>query len=266
MNITDTQKNKLVTTTIVVLAALAVFIGLRAIAEYKGLQAINGANVATITVSGQGEVMAVPDIATVTYTARAEGKTTKDAQVAEAKISKAAMDALKTLGIDAKDIKTENYNSYPKYSDGYSGGPEMMMYPRPTKQVIIGYEASESVSVKIRKTDDAAKVIEALGKTGVSDISGPNFTVDDPDKLQSDARAKAIDDAKAKADVLEKQLGVHLGKIINFSENGNYPMYYASKGMMAMDAVAAPEASGAPSLSTGEQKITSNVTITYEIR
>lgn len=265
MNITDTQKNKLVTITIVVLTMLAVFIALRAIAEYRGLQSVSSENAATITVSGQGEVMAIPDIATVTYTVRAEGKTTKDAQVAEAKISKSAMDVLKTLGIPEKDIKTENYNSYPKYSNDY-GGPEVMMYPRPGKQVITGYEASESVSVKVRKTDDTAKVIEALGKAGASDIGGPNFTVDDPDKLQSDARAEAIDDAKAKAEVLEKQLGVRLGKIVNFSENGNYPMYYA-KGMMAMggDGVSVAE-SGAPTLSPGEQKITSNVTITYEIR
>ncbi len=266
MNITDTQKNKLVTIIITVLTVLVIFIALRAIAEYKGLQAVNGANIATITVSGTGDINAVPDIATVSYTVRAEGKTTKDAQVAEAKISKAAMDTLKSLGIDAKDIKTENYNSYPKYSNDYNGGPEIMMYPRPTKQVITGYEASEYVTVKVRKTDDAAKVIEALGKAGVSDIGGPNFTVDDPDKLQADARAEAIDDAKAKAEVLEKQLGVHLGKIVSFSENGNYPMYYQSKGMMTMDAVAVPEASGAPTLSPGEQKITSNVTITYEIR
>ena len=265
MNITDTQKNKLVTITIVVLTALAIFIALRAIAEYRGLQSVSSENAATITVSGTGEINAVPDIATVTYTIRAEGKTITDAQNAEAKISKAAMTMLASMNIAEKDIKTEGYNSYPKYSNDY-GGPEVMMYPRPGKQVITGYEASETVVVKVRATDKTATVIENLGKAGVKEINGPSFTIDDPDKLQSDARAEAIDDAKEKAKVLEKQLGVRLGKIVNFSENGNYPMYYA-KGMMAMggDGVSVAE-SGAPTLSTGEQKITSNVTITYEIR
>jgi uncharacterized protein YggE len=75
----------------------------------------------------------------------------------------------------------------------------------------------------------------------------------------------AIDEAKEKAKVLSKDLGVSLVRIVNFSENGNIPMMYG-KGMMATDSVASAPVAPSPELPTGENKITSNVTITYEIR
>ena len=90
-----------------------------------------------------------------------------------------------------------------------------------------------------------------------------DLTVDDQDALNAQARDKAISNAKAKADVLAKSLGVSIVRVVGFSENGSGPVYYAKtmSAGMAMDAVAP-----APEIATGQNKITSNVSITYEIQ
>src|SRR3989338_6144941 len=94
--------------------------------------------------------------------------------------------------------------------------------PRPGKSVISGYEASESITVKVRNTDDVGTIMQGLGTIGVSNLSGPNFSIDDEDALKAEARKKAIDDAREKAKILAKDLGVRLGRISSFSEGGGY--------------------------------------------
>ncbi len=219
----------------------------------------------TIFVSGEGEVFAVPDIATVTFSATKDAKTMELAQKDVTDRMNSAIDFLKTSGVMEKDIKTTNYNAYPKYE--YQREVEQCAsgYCPPGRQTLIGYEVSETISVKIRNTDDAGKIIAGLGKLKVSDISGPNFAIDDEDTLKAEARKKAIDDAKAKADILAKELGVKLVRVVSFSEsNGNYPMYF-SKSAMGMGGDAS-EASVAPQIAKGENKINVNVSISYEIK
>ncbi len=105
--------------------------------------------------------------------------------------------------------------------------------------------------------------MQSLGSTGVSNLNGPNFAVDNEDGLKAQARKEAIDDAKSKAEVLAKDLGVSLVKIVSFSDsNAGYPIMYANSAKM--DAVAAAPAPA--ELPKGENTISSDVTITYEIR
>lgn len=220
--------------------------------------------VATITVSGEGEVTAVPDIATVTMTVRESAKTVPEAQkAAEAKLTK-GIEALSALGVEKKDTKTISYMVNPTYESQQTGYCSGYICP-PTKQVITGYEVSETIQVKVRKIDSAGEVIGALGGVNITEISGPEFTVDDMDQAKADAKAKAIDNAKAKAQATAKSLGVSLGAITQFNEdNGGY---YAP---MLMRADATSMAGGATkalevSLPQGESVIKSNVTITYSL-
>ncbi len=221
----------------------------------------------TISFSGHGEVQAVPDIANVYFTISQDGKTVKEAQDKVAVIEGKALDVLKKKNVAEKDIKTTNASFYPKYE--YQYGVESIMPcnqyscpPRPGKNVITGYTASESINVKIRNVDDAGEIMQALGATGASDLSGPDFSIDKEDALKAEARQKAIDDAKAKAKELAKELGVRLGKISGFNESGNFPIMYSKAEAMTAD-------SGVPApaqLPKGENTISSDVTITYEIR
>jgi uncharacterized protein YggE len=215
-----------------------------------------------ITVSGSGDVTAVSDIATLSINLSKEATTTKEAQkLLNDSITK-TLAYLKTQKIEDKDIKSEYGGLNPKYA---SSTIVCMAYPCPQQEPkIVGYTATQSITVKIRDVDNASTVRTGLADIGVTDISGPNFSIDNEDAFKDQARAKAIDEAKEKAEVLARQLGVRLGKVTSFTESsgGNYPMMYAAKGMMDSTMMAAP----APVLPKGENKISSSVTITYEIK
>ncbi len=226
-----------------------------------GLQATN-----TISVSGYGESFGVPDIATFTFTVSSEKATVALAQAdATAKIN-AITEYLKAQKIDDKDIKTTDYSVYPQYD--YKTEACLAGYPcGGGTQVLRGYQVRQTTTVKVRDTAKAGDLLTGAGTKGATEVSGLNFTFDKPDMVQNDARDKAIADAKQKADTLAKQLGVRLVRVVSYNDSGNYPqpvmyardMAYASGG-------AANEKATAPSISIGENKVTSNVSITYEIR
>jgi uncharacterized protein YggE len=215
---------------------------------------------ATITVSGKGEVMAVSDIATLSLNISKDASTTKEAQSSLNDLVSKTLSYLKTKNIEEKDVKSEYGGINPKYSNNYC-----ITYPCPQgESKIIGYTASQSITVKVRDVDTANDVRTGLANLGIINISGPTFSIDDEDTYNDQARSKAIEDAKAKAKVLARELGVRLGKVASFSENGGgYPVMYAAKDMAQSSGMAqAPT----PELPKGENKITSNVTITYEIK
>lgn len=219
----------------------------------------------TVTFSGEGKVIAKPDIAVVSFSIVTEAATSKAAQDANSPQSKAVTDFLNQQGVEEKDIKTTRYNIYPTYSFNSRPCPLGVdaSYPCGGKSTISGYQLTQSFEVKIRNLDKASVIVDGLVTAGANNIGQLDFTIDEPEKLQDEARAKAIADAKAKAKTLEKQIGIRLGKIINFSENtGGYPIYY-------LKAQALPENSGGdtgPSLPSGENEITVNVTLTYQIK
>lgn len=217
----------------------------------------------TIVFSGHGEVSASPDIANIYFGVEASQDTQNKASDEVNTKTKKVLDLLYTSGIEKKDIKTESYNSYPKYSYPRPCLPYSTIPCEPGETKIIGYTVSQNISVKIRQVDNISEIIDGLNKIGVSNMSGPNFAIDNEDGLKAEARKKAIDEAKAKARILAKDLDVRLGKITSFSESGNYPqpiMY--GKAMMAESAVAPAPAE----IPKGENTIASDVTITYEIR
>ena len=261
LDINNAQKNNLYRVCLVFLIILSLYFGVKFLAEFKSYGMSGSGGVNTISLSGHGEVKAVPNIADVSFVIIKEAKTVKEAQNSVTQIEKKVLAFLKENNILEKDIKTTNTSFYPKYD---YGNPCVNAYPHPCdpiKPKITGYEVSESVTIKIRNTDEAGKTIQGLGTLGVSSLTGPNFAIDDEDSLKAEARKKAIDDAKGKAEKLALDLGVHLGRIASFNESGNYamPMMYA-KGAMA-DSV-----SSAPILPKGENIISSDITITYEIR
>jgi uncharacterized protein len=101
---------------------------------------------------------------------------------------------------------------------------------------------------------------------GANNVSGLSFTIDDEDALTAEAREQAINDAEEKAEELADQLGVSLVRIVGFNEGGGgYPVQYA-RAEMTMMALDEGAVGSAPSLPVGENKISSFVTITYEIR
>lgn len=221
----------------------------------------------TIMASGEGEAFAVPDIASFSFSVVENAKTVSEAQkTADAKIAR-ALKSLKDKGIEDKDIKTTNYSFYPKYEWQAASCLETV-YPNcpPGKNILTGYEVNQTITVKVRETDKAGDLVTEMGAIGASNISGVEFTVDDREKYVSQAREEAIKKAKENAKKLAKDLGVSLGKMLYFNENGNYPTPYYAEGKGGGMDMAVSSVPTRAELPVGESKITSNVSITYEIK
>lgn len=219
----------------------------------------------TITVSGEGEVFAVPDVVTFSFGAMSSAKTVTEAQkIVTDKIEK-ALGLVKGAGVKDEDIKTTDYSVFPKYE--YTNFPCTQFTCPPQKQNLVGYEVNQTITVKVRKVEDAGRILESLGGTEVTNISGLQFTIDDQTKLEADARAMAIEDARERAKVLARDLNVSLGRVVTFTEGGNYPVYFRNSDMV-MEQGGMGGANVAPKVEipVGQNKIVSNVSITYEIR
>jgi len=235
----------------------------KALKEYRyvgsGVTATN-----TITVSGQGEVFAVPDRATFSVTVREEGDDVAAAQDKATTKINAVIAYLKGAGVEEKDIKTAAYYVNPKYE--YTQAACTNFSCPPSNQVLVGFEVSQTLEVKVQDPKKAGELLSGVGGKGASEVSGLSFTVEDEDALRSEAREMAIAEAKEKADALAKQLGVSVVRVVGFYEDyygGPVPYAYGKGGDVAMSAEAVRVA---PELPAGENKITSNVNVTYEIR
>lgn len=261
----DIRKRRLLslaTVTAVLVIAYLASLTLNEIKQYSFIGAgVQPTNV--ISVSGQGEVFSVPDIAEISFSAQIEGKSVADAQKKVTDIINPSIEFLKKSGVAEKDIKTTGYNAYPQYNYVKDGTDTTIYPPLPGKRVLSGYNVTQTITVKVRDTDKVGAIIDGLGKLKVTDLSGPNFSIDDDNAIKAEARKKAIDDAKSKAEKLANDLGVKLVRIVSFSENGNYPVYYAKSMAIGMGGA---ESAPAPDLPKGENKTTSSVTISYEIR
>lgn len=275
----DKKKKQLFVVIVGVFAILFVFLAIKALNAAKEFSYIGrgvyAANV--ITVNGKGEVFAVPDTATFSFSVIEDAKTVTGAQDIASKKTNDIIAALKAMGIEDKDIKTTGYNSYPQYEYQNSicpksvspqisaSGNDIAIYCPPGKQVLKGYQVSQSIDVKIRKTDNAGAALTKVGDLGATNISGLKFVVDDMDKAEADARDKAIADAKDKAEKLSKSLGIRLSHIVNFYENGSNPQPYGITDMKLQSAKA-DSLVAAPQLPVGQNSIVSNVSITYEVK
>lgn len=228
----------------------------------------------TISFNGEGKVTAKPDIAVIYVSIVTEAKTSKEAQNANTKKSNAVVEFLKGNGVEEKDMKTTGYHVNPKYQYPpiriyQTTESESNIFPVPpvppspdySEPRIIGYTVDHNLEVKVRNLDKAGEILDGVVAVGANRVSGPHLQIDKQEELQAEARQKAIDDAKNKARDLEKQLGIRLGRIINFYESGGYPgpIFYEK---------ALPAGSGGdvPTIPTGENEISVNVTITYQIK
>lgn len=248
------------------LGVLALFLLVATASELKGYRLIGSGVTATntITVSGQGEVFAVPDTAEFSVTIQERAKDVSTAQDAMAKKANAIIAYLKGQGVDEKDIKTTDYGINPEYewNQGVCAGG----YCPPGKQTLTGFTASETLAVKVKDTKKAGDLLAGVGEKGAFQVSGLSFTVADEDALTAQARDKAIADARAKAEQLADALGVSIVRIVGFNEGGGgapVPMY--ARADMAVGLGGASKAA-VPEIAVGQNKITSDVSVTYEIR
>lgn len=242
----------------VLLTLASLFVLVKTLGEIKGYKYIGGGVMATniISVSGQGEIIAVPDIATFSFTVSEENKVVTQAQEKATSKMNAVIDFLKKNGVADKDVKTTSYTIYPRYE--YAD-----IAPGYGNQVLAAYVVSQTIEVKVRKIDNAGTLLSGIGSLGGTNVSGLTLSVDNYDDLVKEARSKAIADARANAQKLAKDLGVELGRITSYYDQS--PMPYYSARAEAMGGVYADKVS-APQLPAGENKIVSTINVNYEIK
>jgi len=235
---------------------------------FSNLSDNSNAQPATITVSGTGKFSAAPDIAEFSFTVSNDAKTMTDAETAVTTQANALVSQLKKAGIADKDIQTTDFSAYPKYENQAIATPVIMCpggaCPSPvTNQVVVGYTVSTTYSVKVRDLTQVSAIASLITNANVNSVSGPNFTLDNPESVQNQARDLAIADAKTQASVLAKQLGVHLVRITDFQENdgGSVVPMYAS-AMKVGSVASAPT----PDIESGQTTENVSVTITYQIK
>lgn len=206
----------------------------------------------TVTVQGEGKVTVRPDVAETNMGMIAEGKTVAEAQQKNTEVMNKLLAGLKSIGIEDKDIQTANYTVSPLYD--YTEGV----------QTLRGYGVSQDVRVKIRKVENANKVLGLAGEVGATNVSGLQFTIDDRETYVNEAREKALADARAKAQNLANQLGVSMVRVVGYDENeaGSYPgPMYSMMGDARVGEVMA-----APSIESGSTEVKLQVRVTFEIR
>lgn len=219
-------------------------------------------NFRSFSVTGEGKVVAVPDVAQFTFTVITEGgNDVAELQEQNAEKTNAAIAYLKAEGVEEADIKTQNYNVQPRYQ--YSSCREGGICPPPE---IVGYSINQSVQVKVREFTRAGELLSGVVQAGANSVSQLNFTIDDPTSLESDARALAIMQAKEKAEAIAEAGDFKVGRILSIGEynDGPQPVPYAyglGAGGYAEDSVAKSVVA-----EPGSQEVNVSVTVTYEIR
>ena len=241
------------------LAILALFLFAETVSIAKNFDRPASPATDTITVTGDGQATLPPDIATVSFSVENTAPAVADAQAATTKQANAALASVSAQGVAAADVTTSSYNISPQYSYPTCGSGAFCPASAPK---ITGYTVSETIQVKIRDLSKVGTILGGLGTLGVQNVSGPNFTLDDTSAGYDAARADAIMKAKAQATLLAKQLGISLGKIVNFSESsGGYsPVLYS------MTASAGAASAPVPSVPAGSNTYSASVSVTYEIR
>jgi len=217
----------------------------------------------SFSVSGEGEVVVIPDVAAFTFSVVTEGGTDiASLQSENTEKMNGAIQFVKSNGVDDKDIKTKNYNLTPRYQ--YFSCPRLQtgeVEPCPPPE-IVGYTITQGVQVKVRDFTKIGIVLAGVVENGANTVSQLNFTIDDPEQVQAEARTEAIEKAKAKAKSVAKAAGFSVGRLLSVSESGPgfSPVVFREFAALSVSGAAAP------TIEPGSQDVTVKVTLTYEIR
>lgn len=201
-----------------------------------------------ITVTGEGSVAVVPDMATINLGVTHQAKEAGAAMSAVSGATAAMLQRLTDLGVDARDMQTSSLSLNPVWSNSSSstsGNPK-----------ITGFLASNSVRVRVLELADLGRIMDAVISSGANDFKGLQFSVQEPDPLMDLARQKAVANAMDKALLLTTAAGVTLGAVQSIAEHGG--------GRPVMMEMAAARSSSVP-IAAGEVTVSASVSMVFAI-
>ena len=205
-----------------------------------------------LDINATGEVVRVPDLATISAGVVSRSPTASGAMRDAANRMARVRDALKRAGIADRDIQTSNISLSPNYT-----------YAKDQPPRISGYSASNQVTVRFRDLANTGSILDALVAEGANQISGPNLSIDKSEGALDEARAKAVAIARARAELYARSLGMRVVRVVSVSESGGYappppmpPMVMMAERSQAADTRIDP----------GEQKLQVSVSMTFELQ
>ena len=202
-----------------------------------------------LSVSASGEASRAPDIATASAGVVTQAPDANAAMRANAAQMQKVIAAIRAAGVAERDIQTTGISIHPTYRHADNEEPR-----------ISGYNASNSVNLKVRDIARLGEVLDALVASGANNVNGPSFGIDQPEAVYDEARRKALEQGRARADMYAETLGLRVRRIVSISEGGRIhapqPMY--AMRAMAMDAESTPVA-------PGENTLTANLEIVFEL-
>lgn len=210
----------------------------------------------SIHVSGQGEASGKPDLAEINAGVQTFAKTVIEASRQNQAILEKIFEALDGQGIEEKDIQTSNYSIWAEQD--YSRNGEQ------GNDRIVGFRVSNIVHVKVREIAKIGEVLAAVTNAGANSINGIQFSVQDAEQLERQAREAAMADARARAESLASLAGVELGEVLSLSLSSapDYPRPYAASRVMEMADAGAP----VPGIAPGQQSVSVTINATFAIR
>ncbi len=207
----------------------------------------------TISVSGAGTVSTKPDLATILSGVVTTAPTAGDALKANSTAMESIMATIKNHGIADKDIQTSNFNVYPQYERDQRGAMDT--------NKIVGYQVSNNLSIRVRDLEQLGALLDALVQSGSNEVSGIQFSIDEPEGLLDQARRSAIRNARERAELYAEAAGVKVGKVLSISEQAvDIPRPQHMERM----AFAMAADSSVP-VAVGEQELRATINVLFEL-
>ncbi len=204
-----------------------------------------------LDINATGEVTRVPDVAVISAGVVSRSPTAGAALQDSANRMDRVLAALKRAGVADRDVQTSNVNLNAEYR-----------YPENQSPQLVGYTATNSVTIRFRDIRNSGKILDALVSEGSNQISGPSLVVDKPEAALDEARAKAIAIGRARADLYARSVGMRVVRVVAINESGGYyaPPAPPPPPMMARAEMASTR------IEPGEQKLQVNVGMTFELQ
>lgn len=235
-------------------------------------QSIEPASFRSFSVSGEGKVTAIPDVAEFSFGVITQGgKDVAEAQKQNTDKMNALIGFIKSQGVASEDIKTQQFSIEPRYQYYdcsqrliLSSGTGPAPCPPPD---IVGYTITQSALVKVRDFAKVGEIMGELSQKGANSVSQLTFTIDDKTRSENDAREEAIRQAQEKARLIARTGDFRIGKLLTITENvyQPIPMYRDAVGGFAKT-VSMEATPVAPSIEPGSQEVSITVYLNYEIR
>ena len=203
----------------------------------------------TITMSGHGEVKAVPDQAQISAGVTITAPTAAQALTANSSRMQSVFAALRKMGVPEKNIQTTNFYISPQYTNGDNNTPRRLT----------GYQVNNDVTVRLEDIGKVGSALDTLVAAGANQMNVISFSIQNPVPVLERARTEAVADARTRAETYAKAAGVNLGSILSISEGGGEaprPVMYRMAAAMAP----AP-----PPIAAGEQTVSADVAMVWEI-